>query len=104
MNITDMLKQAQGLQKKMEEIKEEISQMEYHGKSGGGLVSIALKGDGKMKSVSLDPSLCVPAEKEVLADLIVAAFNDAKEKQDKDSQERMGNIMGGMVPGFKMPF
>ncbi len=104
MNINAMLKQAQGLQKKMEEVKAEILHMEYEGKSGGGLLSVVLKGDGKIKSVSIDSSLCNLSEKEVLEDLIVAAFNDAKDRFEKDSQDKMGGLMNNMMPGVKMPF
>ncbi|MDX1917430.1 MAG: YbaB/EbfC family nucleoid-associated protein [Rickettsiaceae bacterium] len=104
MNFNEVIKQAGDFQKKMEAMKQEMYNMEFEGKAGGGLVNVTLKGDGKIKFLKLDESLCNPSEKEVLEDLIVAAFNDAKEKHEKDSQARMGSLMGGFLPGFKLPF
>lgn len=106
MNINQLMKQAQEMQKKMASLKEKMAQAEYEGKSGGGLVTVVLTGESILKSISIDKSIIVAEEKEVLEDLIVAAFNDAKNKADDDSQNQLSSSMGGMgLPsGFKMPF
>ena len=106
MNINQMLKQAQAMQKKMSELKDKMANAEYVGKSGGGLVSLTVTGDGQIRGVSIDKSLINPEEKEILEDLIVAAFNDAKNKVDSDSQTQLSSAFDGMglPPGFKMPF
>lgn len=105
-NINALLQQAQGMQKKMQEVQEEIANKEYYGKSGGGLVSITLNGRSEMKKVSIDPSLLKESEKEILEDLVLAAFNDVKNKVDADSQNSISDIFANMPlpPGIKMPF
>jgi DNA-binding YbaB/EbfC family protein len=79
---------------------------EFEGKSGGGMVFIKITGRGELKSVSIDNSIINPDEKELLEDLIVAAYNDAKAKADAASQEAMSGALGGLnlPPGFKLPF
>lgn len=105
MNINQLMKQAQAMQKKMQEFKDKMSDAEYTGKSGGGLVVIAINGESTLKSISIDPSLLQPSEKEMLEDLIVAAFNDAKSKLEADSQNQLSSMGGmGLPPGLKMPF
>jgi DNA-binding YbaB/EbfC family protein len=105
-NINELLKQAQGMQKKMQEAQEEIANKEYYGKSGGGLVSITLNGRSEMKKISIDPSLLKESEKEILEDLVLAAFNDVKNKVDADSKNSISDIFGNMPlpPDIKMPF
>jgi len=107
MNINQLMKQAQEMQKKMKEMQESISLQEFEGKSGGGLVSITMGGSGEMRKVSLDQSLLKVEEKEILEDLIVAAYNDAKQKADQASQDSMSGAfgnMGGLPAGMKLPF
>ena len=105
-NFNQFLKQAQEMQKKMQSMQEQMANTEYSGKSGGGLINITVTGRGDIRKVEIDPSLLKPDEKEILEDLIVAAFNDAKQKVDQDSQNSMSNAFGGMPlpPGIKMPF
>ncbi len=105
MNINQLMKQAQSMQKKMQEFKDKMASSEYTGKSGGGLVSLVINGDTILKSISIDSSLLKESEKEMLEDLIVAAFNDAKNKLDSDSQNQLSGLGGmGLPPGFKMSF
>lgn len=93
------------MQKKMQEFKDKMSNSEYIGKSGGGIVSLTINGDNILKSISIDPSLLKESEKEMLEDLIVAAFNDAKNKLESDSQNQISALGGmGLPPGMKMPF
>jgi len=100
MNINQLMKQAQVMQKEMQE---EIASKQYIGKSGGGLVTVSMSGSGEMLKASLDPSLLKADEKEMLEDLIVAAHNDAKAKADEDSKSNMSNAfgdLGKLPPGF----
>ena len=96
MNINQLMKQAQVMQKKMKEMQEEIASKQYVGKSGGGLVTVSMSGSGEMLKVSLDLSLLKVDEKEMLEDLIVAAHNDAKAKADEDSKSNMSNAFGDL--------
>ena len=101
-----MIKQAQEMQKKMKELQEGLANLEVEGSSGGGLVKITVTGKGEVKKIKIDPSLMKPEESEILEDLIVAAFNEAKKKSEEASAEEMKKLTGGLnlPPGFKMPF
>jgi len=105
-NFNQFLQQAQSMQAKMQEMQEQMGQTEYIGKAGGGLVTMITTGRGEMRKITIDPSLIKPEEKEILEDLIVAAFNDAKSKADADSQNSMTSAFGNisLPPGIKMPF
>lgn len=105
-NLGNMLKEAQKLQSKMAEMQEKLAETEIAGSAGGGMVNVTLNGKGEMRKVKIDPSLVDPAEVEILEDLVVAAFNDAKAKVESHMQEEMGKLTGGMnlPPGMKLPF
>ena len=103
MDISKLMKQAQTMQKKMQEMQEEIAQKEFEGKSGGGLVSVVMSGNGEMRKVNVDSSLMNADEKEMMEDLIVAAYNEAKIKADEESKNNMSGTfgdMGGLPPGM----
>lgn len=104
--IGQMMKQAQAMQAKMGEIQAKLDQIELTGSSGGGMISVTLSGKGDMRRVKIDKSLVDPDDVEVLEDLIVAAFNDAKAKIEAHVAEEMAKVTGGLKlpPGFKMPF
>ncbi len=105
MNIQGIMKQAQMMQKKMEEEQAKLAQEEVEGSSGGGMVKLVLNGKFEMKKINLDKSLIDPEETEVLEDLIVAAYNDAKAKVDAKMQDSMNAMTGGMnLGGLKLPF
>jgi DNA-binding YbaB/EbfC family protein len=106
MNIQKMMKQAQQMQQKMVQMQEELSAREFEGKAGGGMVTIIVSGKGEMRKASIDDSLLNVEEKEMLEDLIVAAFNDAKAKADATAQDEMSKLTGGMgLPAdMKLPF
>lgn len=105
MNLQKMMKQAQQMQKKMEEAQAELENIEVTGSSGGDMVQITLNGKGIMKSAKIDPKVIDPDDLEMLEDLIVAAANDAKNKVDEESNKKMQDAAGGMMPpGMKMPF
>ncbi len=105
-NIGQMMKQAQKLQAKMAELQEQLASTEVTGASGGGLLQITLNGKGEVRKVKIDPSLVDPNDVEVLEDLIVAAFNDAKGKVEAHMAERMAELTGGLQlpPGMQLPF
>ncbi|KAJ6645008.1 Nucleoid-associated protein [Pseudolycoriella hygida] len=105
-NFNQFLKQAQSMQKKMQEMQDQMANTEYTGTAGGGLVYIKITGRGVMQEVHIDPSLLKESEKEIVEDLIVAAFNDARRKADEDSQDSMSNAFGSidLPPGLKLPF
>lgn len=105
-DMNQFMKQAQAMQNKMAEMQKEMAEREYDGSSGGGLVKVIIRGSGDMKSCQIDPSLLDKNEADMLADLIVAAFNNAKQKMEEDTQSNMSKMTGGLQlpPGFKMPF
>jgi len=106
MNFNNMMKQAQELQKKMAEAQKKVESLEAEGTSGGGLIKIIIDGKNNVRSVKIDESLISKEDIEILEDLILAAFNDGKEKIQKKISDEMGSITGGLQlpPGFKMPF
>ena len=105
-NIGNMMKQAQELQKKMSEAQEKLNSIEVEGTSGGGMVKVTSTAKGEVKRISIDESLMKKEEKEITEDLIVAAINDAKNKGEIAAQEEMKNVTGGLPlpPGMKLPF
>ncbi|PCJ29290.1 MAG: YbaB/EbfC family nucleoid-associated protein [Rickettsiales bacterium] len=96
MDINQLMKQAQEMQKQMQSMQEDMAAQEFEGKSGGGLVTITMTGNGEMKGVSIDPTLLKTDEKEILEDLIVAAFNEAKTKADEKSKDSMSGAFGDL--------
>lgn len=105
-NLGNLMKQAQQMQARMQEVQAELETTEMTGVSGGGLISVTLNGKGDLKKLKIDPSAMVPDEAEVLEDLIVAAFNDARTKVNAHAEAEMGKLTGGLnLPGgFKLPF
>lgn len=95
-NMMDMMKQAQQLQSKMQDIHAELEQLEIEGEAGAGMVRIVLNGRGDMRRVTVDPSLLKPEDAEIIEDLIVAAFGDAKRKSQEVMQEKMKQVTGGL--------
>lgn len=105
LNIQGIMKQAQQMQRKMQEAQAKIGMQEQEGTSGGNLVKIVLNGKSEMKSLSIDKSLLNPEEVDVLEDLIMAAYNDAHQKVDAMMEEGMKEATGGVgLGGLKLPF
>ncbi|XKM14616.1 YbaB/EbfC family nucleoid-associated protein [Orbaceae bacterium ac157xtp] len=104
--LGNLMKQAQQMQARMQKIQEEIAQLEVTGESGAGLVKVTVNGSHSCRRVVVDPSLLVEDDKEMLEDLIAAAYNDATRRLEEAQKEKMAPIAGGMQlpPGFKMPF
>lgn len=105
LNIQGIMKQAQAMQKKMEEMQDKIAMQEVIGVSGGGMVRVTMNGKFEMKKIELDKSLIIPDEIDILEDLIIAASNDAKTKIDNLMNQSMKDATGGLnIPGLKLPF
>ncbi len=104
-NLGQMMKQAQEMQVKMQEMQAGLERMEVGGASGGGMVAVTMNGKGAARSVEIDSSLLKADEKDVLEDLLVAAFNDARNKVDDQVKEKTAEIMGGLQlpPGINLP-
>ena len=105
-NFGQMMKQAQEFQSKMAEMQEKLANIEVTGSSAGGMVEVTLNGKAEARRVKIDPSLVSPDDAEVLEDLIVAAFNDAKAKVEAHMAEKMAELTGGLQlpPGMTLPF
>lgn len=103
--LNDIMQQAQQMQEKMQQAQEKIAQLEVNGEAAAGMVSIVMTGRYDVKRVTLDPEL-MNESKEVLEDLLAAAVNDAVRKVEKNNQEHMASVTGGinLPEGFKMPF
>jgi nucleoid-associated protein EbfC len=106
MDFMGLMKQAQQMQAKMAEAQLELENTEVEGEAGGGLVKVKLSAKGAMKSISIDPSLVKPEEKEILEDLILTAHMQARAKADEVMAEKMKAMTGGLQlpPGLKLPF
>lgn len=102
----NLMKQAQQMQDRMQKVQEEIANTEVTGESGAGLVKVTITGSHSVRRVEIDPSLMEEDEKDMLEDLIAAAFNDASRRIEETQKEKMAGVTGGMnLPaGFKLPF
>jgi DNA-binding YbaB/EbfC family protein len=89
----------------MQKAQAEIAAMEVTGEAGGGMVKVTLTGRHEARRVQIDPAVPLD-DREMLEDLVAAAINDAAQRLEKESQERMAGLMGGLnlPPGFKLPF
>lgn len=103
--IGNLMKQAQQMQANMQKAQEEIAAMEVTGESGGGMVKVTINGKHEAKRVQIDPSVPMD-DREMIEDLVAAAFNDAAHRLEAMTQEKMSGLMGGMnlPPGLKLPF
>jgi len=103
--IGNLMKQAQQMQENMQKMQAKMAEMEVEGVSGAGLVKVVMTGKHDVRRVSIDPSLLAD-DKDMLEDLIAAAFNDAVRKVEETVQEKMAAATAGMSlpPGFKLPF
>ena len=105
MNMQSLMKQAQMMQKKMNEAQEKLAQSEVTGVSGGGMVKVTITGKMATKKVEIDKSLLNPEESDILEDLIVAACNDAQVKAEAMMNDGLKDVTGGLnLGGLKLPF
>jgi DNA-binding YbaB/EbfC family protein len=96
MNIQSMLKKAQALQAKMSQVQEELKTKEMIGTAGGGKVKVTMNGAQEVTAISIDPDVVKPDEADLLEDLVLAAFRDARAKVTKMVEEEMSRVTGGM--------
>ena len=101
-NMSNLLKQAQDVQKKIEEIQNQLADMVVDAEAGGGMVSVKVNGRQEILQINIDPE-AMKEDKEMLEDLIISAVNKALTKAQTHSQEKMNNITGGMISGLKIP-
>ena len=101
----NIMKQAQVMQKKIQDIKEKVEKSDFEGQAAGGLVKITINGKFDTKGIKLDKSVVSPDDIEMLEDVIIAAFNDAKSKADKAMETEVNNVTKemGLPAGFKLP-
>ena len=103
--LAGLMKQAQAMQDNMKKMQEQLALIEVEGQSGAGLVKVTMSCKNDVKRVVIDPSLLAD-DKDMLEDLVAAAFNDAVRKAEATSAEKMSGMTAGMPlpPGFKLPF
>ena len=103
-DLMKMMQQAQQIQGRMQKMQEELSALEVEGQAGAGMVKVVLNGKGEMRSVRIDPGLVKPGEHEMIEDLVMAAFTDAKAKVETEMQAKMQEATGGLglPPGMKL--
>jgi DNA-binding YbaB/EbfC family protein len=104
-NIGNLMKQAQVMQERMQKVQAEVQTIEVVGEAGGGMVKITLTGAHQVKRVQIEPAVA-SEDREMLEDLLVAAFNDAAHKVEVRTQQMMSAVTAGMQlpPGVKLPF
>ena len=103
--LAGLMKQAQAMQENLRKAQEELATIEVEGQAGAGLVKVTMTCRHDVKRVSIDPSL-LGDDKDMLEDLVAAAFNDGIRRAEQTSQEKMGKLTAGMpqIPGMKFPF
>ena len=105
-SIEEIMAMAQNVQAELQKAQDSLDTIEVEGVSGGGLVKVKASAKGRIIGLQIDDSLVQPSEKQMLEDLIVAAFNDARAKADAASGAEMSKMTSGipLPPGFKLPF
>ncbi len=105
-NFDEIMKMAQNAQAELQKATDNLDNIEVEGISGGGLVRVRASAKGRIIGIDIDESLLQPSEKQMVEDLVAAAFNDARAKADQRAAAEMQKITSGLPlpPGFKMPF
>jgi DNA-binding YbaB/EbfC family protein len=103
--LAGLMKQAQAMQDNLKKAQEELANIEVEGQSGAGLVKVVMTCKHDVRRISIDPSL-LAEDKDMLEDLVAAAFNDGLRRAEETSAEKMGKLTAGMPlpPGMKLPF
>ena len=102
-DFSDMLSKAKAMQEKMKEAQEQIKKIEVEGEAGGNLVKVILSGDYELKSIIISDTAKKESQ-EIINDLIIAAYNNAKENLKKKSSEEISKITGGINLPFDIKF
>jgi nucleoid-associated protein EbfC len=105
-DILGLMKQAQAMQAKMQEMQAVLERIEVEGQAGGGMVRVTLTAKGQMKALAIDDQLLKADEKVILEDLVVVAHEDARKKAERVMEEKMKGMTAGLAlpPGMKLPF
>lgn len=101
--LSGLMKQAQAMQENLKKAQDELAFVEVTGESGSGLVKVLMTCKHDVKRITIDPSLLAD-DKDMLEDLVAAAFNDAVRKAAETSEAKMGKLTAGLPPGLKLPF
>jgi nucleoid-associated protein EbfC len=103
--LAGLMKQAQAMQDNMKKMQDQLATIEVEGQAGAGMVKVIMTCKNDVKRVTIDPSL-LGEDKDMLEDLVAAAFNDAVRKAEATSNEKMAGMTAGLPlpPGFKLPF
>ena len=96
MDINKLMQQAQAMQKQLEKASEQIGATEFEGSASGGIVKVTVNGENRVHSVSIDPSILNPEDREMIEDLVMIAVNDAISKADDLKKERFGSMASAM--------
>jgi len=104
-NLSQLMKQAQKMQEQMQEAQDELAELEVTGEAGGGLVKLTMTGKHEVRSIRIDDAL-VGEDREMLEDVLAAAFNDALRRVEKTVAEKYSGMTSGLglPPGMKLPF
>ena len=103
--LAGLMQQAQQMQENMQRAQEELARTEVEGQAGAGLVKVVMTCRHDVKKVAIDPSVA-GEDRDMLEDLVAAAFNDAVRRVEAATQQKMGGLTAGLPlpPGFKLPF
>jgi len=101
--LAGLMKQAQAMQDNLKKAQEELANIEVEGQSGSGLVKVLMTCKHEVRRINIDPALLAD-DKDMLEDLVAAAFNDGLRKAEEVSQQKMGKLTAGLPPGMKLPF
>lgn len=103
--LGQMMRQMQEMQANMQKLQEELATTEVEGVAGGGMVKVVVTCKHEVRRVAIEPAL-LKDDKEMLEDLVAAAFNDASRKVEQTVQQKMSSVTGGLAlpPGLKLPF
>ncbi|TXI74264.1 MAG: YbaB/EbfC family nucleoid-associated protein [Limnohabitans sp.] len=101
--LAGLMKQAQAMQDNLKKAQEELANIEVEGQSGSGLVKVLMTCKHEVRRINIDPGLLAD-DKDMLEDLVAAAFNDGLRKAEEVSQQKMGKLTAGLPPGMKLPF
>jgi len=101
--LSGLMKQAQAMQENLKKAQDELAFIEVTGESGSGLVKVLMTCKHEVKRITIDPSLLAD-DKDMLEDLVAAAFNDAVRKAAETSEDKMSKLTAGLPPGLKLPF
>lgn len=100
-NMQGMIRQAQKMQEDMTRVQQELEEQEYTATAGGGAVSATVNGKHSLTTLTIQPEVVDPEDAEMLADLVMAAVNEAQRQAAQDAEEKMGKVTGGMnLPGL----